>query len=227
MANVSMKQIREEAVSLLAQAPGGIRFMKLVKAVRDRLPEANSDSVFTQISELHKSLPGKVIKPSRGLYQLATDAAAEEKDVVADTVVVVGGSKLKEQDFYAAFATFLKTDLDEATEAESLGGAGLKGKWATPDVIGAYKPSAADLVKFPIELISAEVKIDVLQPVVAFGQAIAYRLFSHKTYMAMPTSMSEADQSRLEALAMLFGVGLVLFDLNVEKPNFSIRVRAQ
>ena len=64
-------------------------------------------------------------------------------------------------------------------------------------------------------------------PVVAFGQTIAYRLFSTKTYIAMPTTLTEEDQSRLESLCMLFGVGLVLFDLNKDAPQFSIRVRAQ
>ena len=43
----------------------------------------------------------------------------------------------------------------------------------------------------------------------------------------MPSTLTEEDQGRLEALCMLFGVGLVLFDLNVATPNFSIRVRAQ
>ena len=43
----------------------------------------------------------------------------------------------------------------------------------------------------------------------------------------MPTTLTEEDQSRLEALCMLFGVGLVLFDLSVDNPNFGIRVRAQ
>jgi len=43
----------------------------------------------------------------------------------------------------------------------------------------------------------------------------------------MPTSMTLEDQSRLEALCILFGVGLVLFDLDAKKPNFQIRVRAQ
>ncbi len=73
-----------------------------------------------------------------------------------------------------------------------------------------YKPLASNLIKFPIEIVSAEVKTDPTQPVVAFGQAIAYRLFSAKTYIAMPTSMTLEDQSRLESLCMLFGVGLVL-----------------
>jgi hypothetical protein len=43
----------------------------------------------------------------------------------------------------------------------------------------------------------------------------------------MPTTLTEEDQSRLESLCMLFGVGLVLFNLNKEAPEFSIRVRAQ
>src|SRR5207237_9172171 len=44
---------------------------------------------------------------------------------------------------------------------------------------------------------------------------------------AMPTTLTEEDQSRLESLCMLFGVGLVLFDPNKDAPQFSIRVRAQ
>ena len=74
---------------------------------------------------------------------------------------------------------------------------------------------------------SAEIKIDPYQPVVAFGQAVAYRLFSTKTYVAMPTTLTQEDQSRLESLCMLFGVGFVLFDLDKSNPSFSIRVRAQ
>jgi hypothetical protein len=117
--------------------------------------------------------------------------------------------------------------LDEVTDSAALGGASMGKKWGTPDVVGVYKPLASNLIKFAIEIVSAEVKIDPSQPVVAFGQAIAYRLFSTKTYIAMPITMSLEDQSRLEALCMLFGVGLVLFELKPDKPNFQIRVRAQ
>jgi len=52
--------------------------------------------------------------------------------------------------------------------------------------VGIYKPLASNLIKFPIEIVSAEIKIDPQQPVVAFGQAVAYRLFSTKPYIAMP-----------------------------------------
>jgi hypothetical protein len=93
-------------------------------------------------------------------------------------------------------------------------------------VIGICKQLASNLAKFPIEIVSAEIKIDPQAPVVAFGQAIAYLLFSTKTYIGMPTTLTEEDQSRLESLCMLFGIGLVLFHLDKDVPRFSIRVRA-
>ena len=141
--------------------------------------------------------------------------------------VAATGIKVQESDFYEPFAEWLKNDLNEVTVVAPLGGSSLKSKWGTPDVVGVYKPLASNLIKFPVEIVSAEVKIDPQAPVVAFGQAVAYRLFSTKTYIAMPTSLTEEDQSRLESLCMLFGVGLVLFDLNKDAPQFSIRVRAQ
>jgi hypothetical protein len=121
----------------------------------------------------------------------------------------------------------LKNDLDEVTDVVALGGSVMRSKWGTPDVVGVYKPLAAQLIKFPLEIVSAEIKIDPLTPVVAFGQAVAYRLFSSKTYVVMPTKLTEEDQSRLESLCILFSVGLVLFDLDKSNPRFSIRVRAQ
>jgi hypothetical protein len=65
------------------------------------------------------------------------------------------------------------------------------------------------------------------EAITAFGQAVAYRLFSAKTYIAIANSILQDDLSRLESLCMLFGVGLVLFDLNPKTPNYQIRVRAQ
>ena len=58
-------------------------------------------------------------------------------------------------------------------------------------MVGIYKPLASNLIKFPIEIVSAEIKIDPQVPVVAFGRAVAYRLFSTKTYIAMPRTLIE------------------------------------
>jgi hypothetical protein len=169
--------------------------------------------------------PNEIIKPERGLYQVAS--VADGTPVCNSEETPLAGTKLQEAAFYNPFARWLKDELEEVTDVAALGGAGLKSKWGTPDVIGVYKPLASNLIKFPLEIVSAEIKIDPQTPVVAFGQSIAYRLFSSKTYIAMPTTLTEEDLGRLESLCMLFGVGLVLFELDIGTPQFSIRVRAQ
>jgi hypothetical protein len=229
MAKLNIKQIRDVAKEQLKNHPDGVRFKQLVNLVFGLHPESNYNTVFTVISTLHHSLPGDVVKPTRGLFQLAAnaDVGAPTNDGTSRPDENMKPAKVGEEDFYQSFADWLRTDLDEVTVAAAMGGAGLKVKWGTPDVIGIYKPQAVNLIKFPIEIVAAEVKIDPQQPVVAFGQAAAYRLFSHKTYIAMPTTLTVGDQGRLESLCMLFGVGLVLFDLNVKSPNYAIRVRAQ
>jgi hypothetical protein len=96
--------------------------------------------------------------------------------------------------------------------------------WGTPDVIGVLKPRAEDLLKFEPQIVTAEIKIDPSQPVVAFGQAVAYRLFSHKSYIVLPNTTSEDDLSRLKALCTIHGVGLVTFTLDKAAPDYTIHV---
>ena len=57
-------------------------------------------------------------------------------------------------------------------------------------MVGVYKPTASNRIKFPLEIVSAEIKISPDAPVVAFGQAVAYRLFSAQTYVVMPRRVS-------------------------------------
>lgn len=227
MAKLNWNGIRENAKSLIALHPGGIRYSELVKAILQEAPETPKNTVAGGIRNLDALFPFDISKPSRGLYKPA-NVATDGPLVVADAEEVTpAGLKVKESEFYEPFAQWLKNDLDEVTEASPLGGAGIKSKWGTPDVIGVYKPTAGNLIKFPMEIVSAEIKIDPKQPIVAFGQAVAYRLFCSKVYVVMPTTMTEEDQSKLESLCILFGIGFVLFDMNTNDPRFSIRVRAQ
>ena len=93
--------------------------------------------------------------------------------------------------------------------------------------MGIYKPLASNLIKFPIEIVSAEIKIDKAGLIIAFGQACAYKLFSHRSYIVVPVKSQEEDIARLDVLCRTLGVGLILFDAtNPETPNFEIRVRA-
>jgi hypothetical protein len=226
MAKLSVQQIRTLARSVIAENPGGIRYSVLVDKIQQQTPETPKNTIHGSVWNLDAVFPNEVAKPSRGLFtptaRIGTDSSLEANEQIAAT-----GARVRESDFYEPFAQWLKNDLDEVTEVASLGGAGLKSKWGTPDVVGIYKPLASNLIKFPLEIVSAEIKIDPQAPIVAFGQAIAYRLFSTKTYIAMPTTLTEEDQSRLESLSILFGLGLVLFNLDKDAPEFSIRVRAQ
>jgi hypothetical protein len=236
MAKLTGKQIKELAKSIVASNPGGIRYGALKKEILRQNPETPENSIDSSIWNLHREFPREVAKPSPGIFTPAKKteddavSAGSAEQVGAEQVVTtaVGVKVVKEPDFYPPFADWLKNDLDEVTEVAPLGGCGgLRGKWGTPDVVGTYKTQPGNVIEFPTEIVSAEIKIDPQAPVVAFGQAISYRLFSTKTYIAMPTTLTEEDQSRLESLCMLFGVGLVLFELNKDAPQFSIRVRAQ
>lgn len=227
MAKLPIKEIQKIARSIVSDNPGGIRYSALVDKVSKQNPETPKNTIEGAVWNLAAIFPSEITKPSRGVFTPVSKVANDTVVVGSTEQIAPTGAKVKESDFYQPFAEWLKNDLDEVTEVASLGGAGLKSKWGTPDVVGIYKPLASNLIKFPVEIVSAEIKIDPLAPVVAFGQAVAYRLFSTKTYIAMPTTLTEEDQSRLESLCMLFGVGLVLFELNKDAPQFSIRVRAQ
>ena len=223
MAKLNVAQIIHKAKEIIAGSPGGIHYGDLVRRIYEENPETSENTIHGSVWDLHKVYPKEIQKPIRGLFVPVTPAGPKAENVVEKT----DNQVLKESDFYEPFAEWLKNDLDEVTDSAALGGKGMEQKWGTPDVVGVYKPLASDLIKFPLEIVSAEIKINRQQPVVAFGQAVAYRLFSAKTYIAMPRTIAEEDKSRLEALCMLFGVGLVLFDLNPEDPHFTIQVSAQ
>lgn len=221
MAKLNTIAIKNMAREIIAKSPGGIRYGELVKAILDSNPETSPNTVNGCVWNLHSQFPKEIVKPSRGLFKSADNAKNFELPIASSA------PKTSESDFYVPFAEWLKNELDEVTDVVAVGGAVFQKKWGTPDVVGVYKPIASNLIKFQPEIVSAEIKTDPGESVVAFGQAMAYRLFSTKTYIVMPKTITEEDKSRLEALCMLFGSGLVLFDLNVKNPDFQIRVRAQ
>ena len=225
MAKLTMKQIVELGRKIIAESPGGIHYADLVRRISKTSPENSVGVIEVGIWNLHRKFPQEIAKPSRGLFMPV--GAPPEPPVGKGGTPGQAETVKDESAFYAPFAEWLKNDLDEVTEAAPLGGAAIGRRWGTPDVVGVYRPERGDVVQFQPEIISAEIKIDPQQPVVAFGQAIAYRLFSAKTYIAMPKSLGLEEQARLESLCMLFGVGMALFDLDPKKPEFAIRVRAQ
>ncbi|GIW85171.1 MAG: hypothetical protein KatS3mg107_0831 [Gemmataceae bacterium] len=221
MAKLNVQQIRDRALQIVQEAIAGIRYSDLVRQIALEHPETPKNTIQGAVWDLDTRYPNLIHKPSRGLYLPLQHGELPPPTVTEQTKLP------REEEFYAPFADWLKSELDEVTVAVPLGGAGLQKKWGTPDVVGVYKPLASHRIKFDLEIVSAEIKVDSSQPVVAFGQAVAYRLFSAKSYVVMPNTISPEDYGRLEALCLLFGIGLVLFTPNVKDPDFSIRVRAQ
>jgi hypothetical protein len=229
---LNRQQIHERALQVLDENPRGIRWSDLLRTVESNAPETPHNSIHGGIHNLLTTRPSEIVKVARGTYQLAKyvdadNAAASANEIETVTTPVnaeaPGHGPLTEQDFYTSFAEWLK-DNDEATEAAPLGGSSLGGKWGTPDVIGVLKPRAQDIFKFEPQIVTAEIKAVPGQPIVAFGQAVAYRLFSHRSYIVIPTSTSSDDMNRLKSLCSIHGVGLVTFVLNKEQPDYAVVV---
>ena len=219
MAKLSVREIQADAVEVIRRNPGGIRYTALVSDIHTRHPETPRNTIHGSVWNLDAVRPNEVRKPSRGLYIPAQVDEGPHPEPVKPRV--------REDEFYESFGEWLRTELDEVTDVVAFGGASFRAKWGTPDVLGVYKPLASNLVKFPLEIVAGEVKIAPAEAITAFGQAVAYRLFASKTYIAMSAEISEDDLGRLESLCMLFGVGLALFDLEPKEPDYRIRVRAQ
>jgi hypothetical protein len=233
MAKWARKEIQDRALSELTQAAAdGIRYMELAKKIHAAAPETPFNSIVGALHDLSLKNP-EIARPSRGLWVLkkhwekaSSDPSKHDPVLGIDQTLAEKTAKISEESYYGPFADWLLGQ-DQAIEAMVVGGSTFKSKWATPDVIGTYKPKKSDPVPFPIELVSAEIKIDGNQSITAFGQACAYRLFSHKTFIVMPSTISENDFDRLEALCSLYGMGLVLFELNPDEPNFQMRLKPQ
>ncbi len=217
-------RIVQKAIELLAQEPDGLRHSALIRRLQAELPGIPVNTIRGGVVGLAEYRPEEVYKPGKGLFQHVKYRDGGESPVPRTPATA---PPAREEDFYASFAEYLTEDLEECTRCIPLGGSAFQDKWGTPDVIGIRKARESDIVKFSTEIITAEIKLDTRNLITAFGQACAYRLFSHRCYLVIPKSSPTEDLTRLESLCLALGLGLVLFDSHdVSSPNFSIRVRA-
>lgn len=232
MAKLNRSQIHERAMAVFEAHPEGIRWSELLRMVEIDARETPHNSIHGGIHNLLTTRTAEIVKVARGTYQLAKFVAADAADANSSEATDadptgptfdMAGSGPSEADFYPGFAEWL-VENDEATVAEPLGGSSFGGKWGTPDVLGIFKPRGQDIYRFAPQIIACEIKATPQQPVVAFGQAVAYRLFAHKSYIVVPRSTSAEDMSRLKSLCSLHGVGLVTFLLDVATPDFGVVV---
>ena len=219
----STAKVRAKAHELLADAPKGIRYMDLHRTIGSLFPDIPKNTVHGALHKFRTNLPADIQVVTKGLYRHIKFTQAQE----AAAVETAKKPKIKEEDFYQPFADWLENELEECTKAIALGGARFGNKWGTPDVVGVRVASRDDLIKFQEEVTSAEIKIDTQGLITAFGQACAYKLFSHRSYIVVPKASPQEDRDRLTALAQIFGIGLVFFNANsLDQPEFDIQVRA-
>jgi len=217
-------RIKQQAVELIKAHPQGLRYSELFRMLREGPPSFNAGTINSTIWNLDVVRPEAVWKPSKGLYR---HTAYKEPEAADDTGARPAPQvKIREEQFYAPFSDWLKNEAEEVTQAIPLGGNIFRDRWGTPDVIGKRESKRSDVIKAPTEIVAAEIKADTTQLVTAFGQACAYRLFSHRSYLVIPRQAHADEIARLDALCEISGIGLVTFDLEDPKaPGFIVVVR--
>jgi len=175
----SKERIVAKALDLLKAESHGIRYSEFVRRVNEALPEIPKNTIHGTLWNLEVQRPDDVYKPARGLYLHVSFKPSSAPEPVK--VAPPATQKVKEEQFYEPFGDYLVNELEECTKAIAVGGNTFKDKWGTPDVIGIREPKKSDIIKFPTEIVSAEVKIDTAGLITAFGQACSYRLFRHKS----------------------------------------------
>ena len=215
---------------ILENYPKGIRYADLVKNISAKLPDIKVNTIHGSLWDIIQKVDNgeikDIAKPEKGLYILQKYLKENEHEG-QEYSVKEKKDTIKEKEFYKLFANYLENELDECTKTITLGGNIFHDKWGTPDVIGIYKILTRGIPQTPIEVISAEIKMNTSQLITAFGQACSYKLFSHKVYLVIPNNSPQGDIKRIESLCLTFGIGLILFDkTNIDNPNFEIKTRS-
>jgi len=137
----------------------------------------------------------------------AEEAAEEEEEAEKE--------ETKERSFYKPFRDWLLIE-ERCETAASTGDSrkGKRGKWMIPDVIGKRERRLVKKIILLPEITSAEIKYETSWNMLiqGFGQACAYKAFSHRSYLVIPKQTKVDHRRRLDYLCQLFGIGYVLYD---------------
>ena len=196
--------IRQKAVQILSRPENksGMRFTALLNAVSNELEE-NLNTCNGSLYNFPKECPEKVSRPYRGLFILK-----ENEQYLKDLAELgVLDEKTSEADIYEPAKNYL-LGKEECSHAVVIGGNTFGKKWGTPDILGSIRASSDAVYQPALEIIAVEVKNAGYSPVEALGQAMAYKLFAHRTWLILP---EDSDLDRIEGIAMSANIGLISF----------------
>jgi len=223
------KIICETAEEVLQKSPSKIRFRDLMKQIKKERPEFTNSSpkeirnIIFEWKDKHPTIVYETLKHAKGYSHWFSDS--DDKSYPAPSSFVQKGDEAK---FYTPFAAWLEKQ-KECTKAVSTGDKVRGKKWSNPDVVGVKKsPGLGGAVNY--ELISAEIKTSTStgELITGLGQACAYKLFSHKSYLVVPSNSKEDDLQRIKELCEQYDIGLIVFDKrNPDNPAFEIRCSAK
>jgi len=134
-------QTKQVARKVLEQSVQGIRYKDLVSRVQAENVKTNPNTIQGALFEL--SQESDVLRPSRGHWILKRFVNEETKPALLENEPQQP-QKADEQAYYEPFAKWLTNVEEDVNEAIVVGGNTFKNKWATPDVIGTYKPQPSD-----------------------------------------------------------------------------------
>lgn len=181
-------------------------------------PETNLLTLRNEVSRAKRDHTDRFLDLGRGRIGLRALSDAQEDVAVEEAPPEVRAEKAREEALYEPVREFFLAN-ESATRIEVLGGKLLSKRWGNPDLFGVTRPLPSSAYKFAEEFVAVEVKRDTRDLVTAFGQAAAYLLFAHRSYLVVPEAKSE-DFSRVDALCERMGIGLVTFS-EPEKETYS------
>lgn len=218
--------------NILEKEPNGLRNKELEEIIRANKPDLIN--VFYGLRNITKENNTDITQIKKGgpyfhkkfQSNSNTEYTSDDKSDKAKS----RKNKSSESIFYPSFANFLKNTSKECTKAIVLGGKQSNIKWSTPDVVGVFQPKRIGNFQYPVELITVEIKESSVSTIEAFGQAISYKLFSHKVYIVLPDDTKDIEKQRIESLCFMFGIGLVYYNKkrkNQKEKSYNIKLRAQ
>ena len=203
------EEIVKKALEILSlpEARNGLRFASLVKRVSSETG-TNLNTCNGNLYNLPNELPDKVSRPSRGLFILKENEKFL-KDTSEEAPEQQSDIKLNEEGIYEPARNHLLGN-GECTHAVIVGGNSFGKKWGTPDIVGVIRADSDAVYKPILEIIAVEVKNEGYDPVEALGQAMAYKLFAHRTWLVLPHD-NQNEIERIQGIAITANIGLISF----------------
>lgn len=198
----------------------GMVHSHLIEAVLVRNPKINQHTVVRAVVDLPKDHPDAVVKGEGwgAPYRLKkiVDREAAEEDAEEDAAQ---GTQTRERSYYKPFRNWLLSE-EKCQMAAATGDVrkGKRGKWMIPDVVGKRDRELIPNLTLLPEITSVEIKYGVTwnELIQGFGQACAFKTFSHKTYLVVPQQIKPDYRRLLDHLCELFHVGFVVYDSEVK-----------